>query len=122
MHRLAIGLTAVLLASAPARAAGIAITLTLPDPGQWQAASYTCEGSEDRFEVDYINAAPNFLAIVPIEGKSLIFASTLSGSGVRYVADHFEWWTKGADAFLRDLQADPDAPPLLTCIEARDIP
>ena len=113
---------AALVAPLPAQAAGVALTLTLPDPGQFQHVSYTCDGMEERLPVDYLNAEPNYLALVPIEGKTRIFSNVLSGSGVRYAAGHYEWWTKGSEASLVDVTADEGAAPLLTCLEASDTP
>ena len=112
----------LLLTPLPALAVTPSLTLTLPDPGDWKHVSYICEDHEGRVETDYINAAPNFLALVPIDGKTVIFANILSGSGARYVAGKYQWWTKGPEAQLIDLTADKDAPPLLTCLEANDTP
>ena len=80
---------------------------------------YHCEGMEP-FAVDFINAAPNFLAIVPIEGQSLVFVNVLSGSGARYASGRYEFWTKGGEATLTDLMADPPTP--VSCSEANETP
>lgn len=122
MKRVILSLATALLVSFPAQGAGIALTLTLPDPGDWQHVVYTCEGQDERFVVDYVNAAPNFLALVPVDGKQLVFANVLSGSGARYASGQYEWWTKGPEASLVDITADKDAPPLMTCLEANDTP
>jgi membrane-bound inhibitor of C-type lysozyme len=44
------------------------------------------------FSVEYLNGAGNSLAIVPVQGKSLIFANVASGSGARYAAGEYIWW------------------------------
>ena len=44
------------------------------------------------FSVEYINGAGNSLAILPVNGKSLIFANVISGSGARYAAGEYIWW------------------------------
>jgi membrane-bound inhibitor of C-type lysozyme len=44
------------------------------------------------FAVQYLNGAGNSLAIVPVHGKSLIFANVISGSGARYAAGQYIWW------------------------------
>jgi membrane-bound inhibitor of C-type lysozyme len=80
---------------------------------------YECEGVEP-FAVEYVNAAPNFLAILPVGGQKLLFVSTIAASGVKYVAGQYEWWTKGSDATLTDLQADPQTP--ATCLEITETP
>ena len=122
MKRLIFSIAALIVATLPASAAGIGLTLMLDTPGEWRHVSYICEGREERLSVAYVNAAPNFLALVPVEGQTLVFASALSGSGVRYVSGKYEWRTKGPDASLYDLTGDAEAPPLLVCLEASEIP
>jgi membrane-bound inhibitor of C-type lysozyme len=48
------------------------------------------------FPVEYLNGGGNSLAILPIGGRSLIFANVISGSGARYAADRYIWWDAGA--------------------------
>ena len=80
---------------------------------------YQCDGL-DPFAVDFINAAPNFIALVPIGPQKLVFVSVLSGSGVKYVSGQFEFWTKGSDATLTDLQVDSGG--ALNCMEVTETP
>ena len=84
---------------------------------------YDC-GSDAPLEVSYINAAPNFLAIVPVEGEAepLIFSAVLSGSGARYAASQWVWVTKGPEATLIDATLDDDADAVLTCSEVNNTP
>ena len=82
---------------------------------------YQCDNG-DGFRVQYVNAAPNFLAILPVEGETHIFATALSASGARYVSGPFEWWSQGDEATLRDLRTEEDEPPLATCLAAGDAP
>ncbi len=63
-----------------------------------KTASFVCDSAATKlglpagvFRVQYINGAGNSLAVLPISGKSLIFANVLSGSGARYAADRFTW-------------------------------
>ena len=102
---------------------GTAITLSLGSDisAEQRIIAYTCEETEP-FSVRYINAAPNFLALVPIEGETLVMAAVLSGSGARYTAGQYEWWTTGPDGTLRDLTSDEDAPALATCSEFSNVP
>jgi membrane-bound inhibitor of C-type lysozyme len=44
------------------------------------------------FQVEYLNGDGNSLAIVPLNGKPLIFADVVSGSGARYAAQQYIWW------------------------------
>jgi membrane-bound inhibitor of C-type lysozyme len=48
------------------------------------------------FPVVYLNGAGNSLAVLPIAGRSLIFANLISGSGARYAADRYIWWDAGS--------------------------
>jgi membrane-bound inhibitor of C-type lysozyme len=47
------------------------------------------------FAVDYLNGAGNSLAIVPVDGNSMVFANVTSGSGARYAAGQYIWWEAG---------------------------
>ena len=44
------------------------------------------------FSVEYLNGAGNSLAILPVNGESLVFANVFSGSGARYAAKQYIWW------------------------------
>jgi len=62
---------------------------------------YHCDG-ERKMSVRYYNSDDNHLAVLRLEGKSLLFVTVMSGSGARYVSRQYEWWTKGNEATLRD--------------------
>jgi membrane-bound inhibitor of C-type lysozyme len=95
------------------------VTLSLPDAPQAERTTvrYECAGAEP-FEVEYVNAGPNSLAIVPVEGQHLVFAGVISGSGARYASGPYVWWTKGAGADLYDVRLGEDASPTMHCEEA----
>ena len=119
---LSLAFAATLLASPPSMGAGVAFTLTLADPGEWTHVIYSCAGQNKPMPVDYVNADPNYLALVPIDGKVVIFADVISGSGARYAAGRYQWWTKASDAGLTDLMAPENSPPLLTCHDTNPTP
>lgn len=79
---------------------------------------YDCSAG-DPITVEYINAVPNFLAFVPVEGEDekLIFTAVIAASGVKYAAGQWVWWTKGVDASLYDLTLGEDAEAVKTCSE-----
>ena len=98
-----------------------AVILNFTGDFQHRAIEYRCGETEDSIRVQYINAAPNYLAIVPVAGQNLVFATVLSASGARYAAGEYEWWAARGEATLTNLQT-PDAEPL-TCVEVgNDIP
>lgn len=101
--------------AAPDTAISFQLVLELAGNAERRQVTYQCEGGDLPFAVDYINAEPNFLAIVPVEGKQMIFATVLSADGARYVAGPYEWWTRGTDATFSDLRDQSVAP--ATCSE-----
>jgi membrane-bound inhibitor of C-type lysozyme len=116
-------LTATLVAF-PALAAGssVQILLDLTGNAERTIVSYNCETMEERLDVEYVNAHPNFIAILRVEGETRIFVTTISGSGARYVSGEYVWWTSGPDATLSSQMSAEDASPLLSCFEASEIP
>lgn len=115
--------TAATLMAAPALAVDTSMQLVLELEGNAQrdVVSYTCDQLEDPLTVDYINAHPIFLALVPVDGEKLIFVNVISGSGARYASGQYVWWTRGSEAQLIDEMADEDAEPL-SCLAATDTP
>lgn len=108
--------------AAPALAsASLTITLDSTSGIERTLNNYQCDNG-DSLGVQYINAAPNFLAIVPVDGEAHIFATTISASGARYISGPFEWWSHQGEATLRDLTQDEDADPIATCTEVTNTP
>lgn len=118
-------LTASMLAPTAALATQASLQLELNPQSDFErrVMQYDCSAGEP-FSVTYINAAPNFLALVPIEGEPepLVFASVVAASGARYAAGQWVWWTKGADASLYDATLGDDAEPVITCSEMTNTP
>ncbi|KAF1055968.1 MAG: Membrane-bound lysozyme inhibitor of C-type lysozyme [Burkholderia gladioli] len=56
-------------------------------------------------------------ALVPVDGKPMLFVDTVSASGARYQAGRYVWRTKGRTGSLRDEIGGQDAPPLADCTE-----
>ena len=57
------------------------------------------------FSVEYLNGAGNSLAILPMNGESIVFANVFSGSGARYAAKQYIWW----DAAGRSVSLSSDS-------------
>jgi membrane-bound inhibitor of C-type lysozyme len=114
----AIALAPLLLAAAPALAAvDLNVGINLSGDVQIVTAIYGCGEGTEPLTVKYINAAPNFFAIVPIDGQDLVFVNVVSASGAKYVSGEYEWWNKGADASLHNVTEGLDAAPVLSCSE-----
>lgn len=106
---------AALMAGSPAVAQ--TIELDLPGKVERQTVSYACSDGVNR-KAEYINAGANSLAVVTMDGGPLVFAGVMSGSGARYAAGPYEWWSKGEDVTLIDQMADEGAEPV-TCKPAK---
>ena len=120
--------SATLLASTGASAVDTSLQIQLGGDGfggdfERRTVLYDCSDGEP-FDVIYINAAPNFLALVPIadEPAFRIFAAVESASGARYAAGRFIWWTEGPDASLFDTTLGAEAAAVLTCSEMNNTP
>ena len=112
------------LAAIPAVAAETSLQLVIDLTGdaERRVVKYSCDAASELVSVEYLNAHPNFLALMEVDGEKLIFVSALAASGVRYVSGQYVWWTKGSDASLYDETAGADAEPIATCIEATQTP
>jgi membrane-bound inhibitor of C-type lysozyme len=94
-----------------------ATELRLPIPGSAPVekieAAYDC-GAKGKLSATYVNSGPNTLALVPVDGQTLVFVTVLSGSGARYASGPWIWWTKGSTATLTD-ERKPNASPVMQC-------
>ena len=123
--RFANAAAALMVLTLPAMAAETGLVLNLGASGDFERRThvYDC-GTDTPLSVTYLNAAPNFLAIVPVEAEAepLVFASVIAASGARYAAGQWTWWTRGPDAELLDATLGEDADPVLTCSEIINTP
>lgn len=89
-------------------AAVIAKPLSLPEipAGQRQVVNYVCADGA-KLTVKYYNTKNGqSFAVLPIAGKTLLLSNVVSGSGAKYAAEQYSWWTKGPEGTLRDEIAD----------------
>jgi membrane-bound inhibitor of C-type lysozyme len=114
----AFALIALCLAPTLATAASGDIKLQTAGKFERKTVTYDC-GAGGRLKVTYINADPNFLAILTVKGEpqDLVFASVLSGSGVRYAAGKYIWWNKGNSGNLFDSTQGDNASPMMNCTQ-----
>jgi len=91
------------------------LTIHLPgsEPISHRIIQYQCDSDgvtmglpATAFTVEYINGGGNSLAVLPMSGKSLIFANVASGSEARYAAQHYIWW----EAAGRTVSLSSDSP------------
>ncbi|OQS43884.1 MliC family protein [Chromobacterium haemolyticum] len=85
-------------------AVALAKPLTLPEiqAGQRQVVNYVCAGGA-KLAVKYYNVKNGqSFAVLPIKGKAMLLSNVVSGSGAKYAAEQYSWWTKGPEGTLRD--------------------
>ncbi|MDR5738812.1 MULTISPECIES: MliC family protein [unclassified Caballeronia] len=107
--------------AAMAMQSAFAMPLTVPQiqAESTQATRYDCKDGKT-VSVQYTNTRNRqSFAALTVDGRKLLFVSVMAGSGARYVADRFVWWTKGPQANLYDETAPKDSPPLLADCHAR---
>lgn len=122
MQRTLCALSLFACASTPAVAdVTFGVGLSLPGDAQIRTVKYDCSG-HDPITVQYLDAAPNFLALLPIDGQSVVFAKTDTASGAKYEAGKYVWWSKNSQATLSDITEGLDAAPVLSCSEENDTP
>jgi membrane-bound inhibitor of C-type lysozyme len=79
-----------------------------------QTHKYTCATGKI-LQVSYWNTSNGqSFALVPVKGQPLLFVNTMSGSGAKYQAGSYTWWTKGPRADLYDGMNGENAPPVLS--------
>lgn len=116
---------AALLVATPALAVETSLQLQLSAGQDFErrTVTYDC-GTETPLTVTYLDAAPNFLAIVPVEGETqpLVFVAVIPEAGARYASGSWIWENKGPDGSLFDIAGDEDAEAVLTCSELVNTP
>ena len=97
---------ATLVAIAPAGAAEVAISLSIPVTGSTTVNSnvmaYGC--TDDRaVSATYINAGEVSLAVLDIAGTTVVASNVVAANGARYTGGRYVWWSRGEEADLFDL-------------------
>ena len=90
---------ATLCALQAARAGDLTVSLPdVPKVGS-QVVRYQCPPSASNtglprspFDVTYLNAGDNRLAVIELHGKKLIFVTVGSGTSTRFVSGPYSWW------------------------------
>lgn len=84
-------------------AAAADLTIPLSGPISQKKVQFQCDEHAKtlglpagQFSVEYLNGDGNSLAVLPINGHSLIFSGVSSADGSRYAAGGFIWWDVGS--------------------------
>jgi membrane-bound inhibitor of C-type lysozyme len=98
-----------------------AMPLTVPQiqTASTQSTRYDCrDGKSVTVQYTTTRNRQSFAALT-VDGRKLLFVNVIAGSGAKYAADQYVWWTKGPQANLYDEMAAKDSPPLLADCQAR---
>lgn len=82
--------------------------IDIPGNGKTEStvSKYTCSAGND-LTVTYLNNEPNSVAVVEMPDQpKIVMVDVMAASGAKYVGGVYEWWTKGDDGTLRNLQGD----------------
>ena len=87
-----------------------------------QARTYHCEGGKS-FTVTYSNShGGQSFALLPVDGTPMLFVNVIAGSGAKYVAGSYTWWTKGERGDLYNAMSGPDAPAVIAGCSSQAAP
>ena len=78
---------------------------------------YQC--AADKVEAVYFNAGEISLVRLGLKDGVTVAANVISGSGARYQGGVHVWWSKGDEADLYDLMADPEMKKPVHCVEKK---
>lgn len=78
---------------------------------------YQC--AADKVEAVYFNAGEISLVRLGLKDGVTVAANVISGSGAKYQGGMYVWWSKGDEADLYDLMADPQMKQPVHCIETK---
>ncbi|HTJ92711.1 MAG TPA: MliC family protein [Pararobbsia sp.] len=74
--------------------------------------TYRCDDGRE-LGVAYMNTDnQQSFAVIRLDGRHLVFVNVLAGSGARYTADKYVWWSKGPEGDLYDLTKGENAAPI----------
>lgn len=115
-------ITALSLAAMLGGGADTSVQLVIDLPGNVERNVVQYECGEETLSVEYINAAPTFLALLDAGSGKTIFVNVMSGSGARYASGQYEWWTKGSEGTFVDLTKTEGEQGAITCLEFNQTP
>lgn len=94
--------------------AGKLLPLTFPSlkVTSRSVVTYRCDGARE-IGVAYMNTDNRqSFAVIRLDGRHIVLINVISGSGARYAADKYVWWSKGNTGNLYDLTQGENAAPI----------
>ena len=94
-------IVSIIFSAMSATAAEITITTSSHEDVQRSRIVYDCGGRG--IPVEYINTGPVSLAVLEIDGETVVASNVFAASGAKYAGGPYVWWTKGDAADLYDV-------------------
>ncbi len=110
-------LSLALIAGAASADVTVSIPIHIGAMDSVMSQTYSCSDGR-AFDVQYVNAGANALAIMDVGDEYRVFVNVVAGSGAKYVSGSDVWWTKGDTATMENTLNDSG---LLDC-QAQDTP
>lgn len=85
------------------------IRIDVPDSDEVQTSKLAYMCGEKPVSADYINAGSVALAVLTLDGETVVASNVIAGSGAKYAGGQYVWWTKGEEATLYDVREGDDA-------------
>ena len=95
------------------------LVIPLPNDTTVEKVETVYQCAADKVEAVYFNAGEISLVRLGLKDGVTVAANVISGSGAKYQGGIYVWWSKGEEADLYDLMADPEMKKPVHCVEAR---
>lgn len=89
------------------------VAINVPEATEVERIEAVYDCGDRQVPVEYVNAGPVSLAVLTLDGETVVASNVLSASGAKYAGAQYIWWTKGDQASLFDLMQGADAPPVI---------
>ncbi len=109
--------TVSLFGAPAAMADDLVIPLTKDTVVEKVETTYQC--GSDKVEAVYFNAGDISLVRLGLKSGVTVAANVISGSGARYESGVYVWWSKGDEADLYDVMADPEMKQPTHCVDVK---
>ncbi|MCZ7933570.1 MliC family protein [Agrobacterium leguminum] len=95
------------------------LVIPLPNDTTVEKVETVYQCAADEVEAVYFNAGEISLVRLGLKDGVTVAANVISGSGAKYQGGIYVWWSKGEEADLYDLMADPEMKKPVHCVEAK---
>ena len=95
------------------------LVIPLPNDTTVEKVETVYQCAADKVEAVYFNAGEISLVRLGLKDGVTVAANVIAGSGAKYQGGIYVWWSKGEEADLYDLMADPEMKKPVHCVEKK---